>query len=193
MTTQQSTNLAFSGRETLTAKLRGLAQRPVALTVGDRDRRADTGRDTSRAQRLSTWTTLIGAMTFEEFDGHFIHAARTELQQQPALAYKGVDFQKRSIFKPKRGNATKATATLNRGIDALSAACTRAIEQRLAPRGWARPCRGVKRLTEADGRVQLLSENERQRLFAASKASDYLRLYALVLTTICTTTSSLTG
>lgn len=56
MTTQTSSTLANSGGEVLTARLRSLAQRPVALTVADlidRYMRAYTGRDTSRTQRLA--------------------------------------------------------------------------------------------------------------------------------------------
>lgn len=193
MTTLQTHSTAQallqSGGQHLTTKLRSLAQRPAQLTVRDVIDRYMTvyaGRDTTRAQRLAAWTALLGDFTLEQLEADLIHAARDELRTQPALAFKGTDFEGRPIFKAKRGGALKTTATLNRYVVAFSAVCTWAIEQRLAPRGWVHPCRGIKRLAESDGRVRFLDDDERKRLFDACRESKYQRLFALTLTAMLT-------
>jgi integrase len=184
-----ATALAHSGGEALQAKLRALAQRPAALPVReviDRYMRAYKGRDSSRAQRLAAWVALLGDFTLEQLDADLVHVAREELRAQPALAFKGTDFEGRPIFKAKRGSAAKTPATLNKYVAALGAVCTWAIEQRIAPRGWVHPCRGVRRLPEPDGRVRFLEPDERERLLAACKASKYPRLHAFVLMALLT-------
>jgi len=177
--------LAHSGGAALTEKLRALAQRPAALSVRDlldRYMRAYEGRDNSRAQRLASWRVLLGDFTLEQLDSDLIHAARGELVAQPALAYKGRDFEGRAIFKPKRGGLQ--AASVNRYVAALSAVFTWAIEQRLTPRGWVHPCRGMRRLPESAGRVRFLEPDERERLLEQCRLSKYPRLYALALTAL---------
>lgn len=103
-------------------------------------------------------------------------------RSSPALAYKGLDHAGKPIFKGKSRHRVKSPATINRYIAALSAVLTWAVEERLTPKGWKNPCRGIKRMPEPDGRVRFLDEDERNRVFAATSASKYPRLYALVLT-----------
>jgi len=180
--------LAHSGGAALAEKLRSLAQRPVALPVReviDRYMRAYAGRDTSRSQRLSAWLALLGDFTLEQVDADLIHAAREELRNQPALAFKGHDFEGRPIFKAK-GKADKTPATLNKYVAAIGAVFTWATEQRLTPRGWVHPCRGVRRLPEAPGRVRFLEPEERERLLEQCRRSQYPRLYAYALTALNT-------
>ncbi len=170
-------------------RLRALSARPQQLTVRDvieRYMAAYSGADTSRSQRLAAWSTMIGDFTLEQCDSDVMHAARSELATQPALTFLGVDHQGRRIFKPKRGVKAKTPATLNRYMVAMAAVFTWAIEERLAPRGWAHPCRGIRRLAEPDGRVRFLDEAERARLFAECRASQYPRLYSLVLMAMLT-------
>lgn len=193
MTTLQqhptATALAASAAEGIGSRLRALSARPATLAVRDlldRYMAAYSGRDSTRTQRLAAWRVLLGEFTLDSLDADLLYAAREELRAQPALTFKGKDFEGRPIFKPKRGAAAKTPATLNRYLQAISAVFTWAIEQRLAPRGWVHPCRGIKRLTEADGRVRFLDEAERARLFAACRASKYPRLYALTLTAMLT-------
>lgn len=181
---------ATPGAASLAERLKRLSKRPRALRVReliDRYMAQYAGRDSSRAQRLGTWRELIGDFTLEALDSDLIHAARAELAQAPALAYKGRDHRGARIFKAKRlGAGLKSPATLNRYLVALGAVCTYAIEARLAPRGWAHPCRGIRRLAEPDGRVRFLDSDERARLFEACRASRYPRLYALALTAMVT-------
>lgn len=191
MTTQHiaSEALSQSGGQHLTDKLRSLAQRPAQLPlreVIDRYMHAYSGRDTSRAQRLAAWCALLGDFTLEQLDADLVHAAREELARQPALTFKGCDFDGRQIFRTKDGRPAKTPATLNKYIAALGAVCTWAIDQRLAPRGWPHPCRGVRRLREPDGRVRYLEADERARLLDACAQSRYPRLHAFVLTALLT-------
>lgn len=180
---------ALCGAASLTERMRSLAARPHGLTVReliDRYMAQYAGRDTSRAQRLGTWRTLLGDFTLEALDSDLLHAARSEIASLPALAYKGRDHEGRRIFKPKAKQSRKTPATLNRYMVAAAAVFTWAIEERLAPRGWAHPCRGIRRIPEAEGRVRFLDADERARLFTACKASRYPRLYALVLMAMLT-------
>lgn len=171
------------------ARLRCLAERPRDLTVSqliERYMAAYAGRDSTRAQRLAAWQTMIGPFTLEQVDSDVIYACRAELASQPALAFKGQDFAGNKIFKPKGARKPKSPATLNRYVVAMAAVFTWAIEQRLTPRGWVHPCRGIKRFEESPGRVRFLDAEERARLFESAKASRYPRLYALVLMAMAT-------
>ncbi|TWO71901.1 site-specific integrase [Caenimonas sedimenti] len=170
-------------------RLRALAVRPQSLTVRDlidRYMAVYAGADTTRAQRLAAWCALAGDFTLENVDSDLMHAGRAELARQPPLVFLGLDHQGRRIFRAKGRAKAKTPATLNRYMVALAAVFTWAIEQRLAPRGWVHPCRGIKRLAEPDGRVRFLDEAERGRLFAACKSSKYPRLYALALMAMLT-------
>jgi len=175
--------------EGITTRIRALADRPQALSVRDlidRYMAVYAGRDTSLNQRLSTWQVLLGDFTLEKLDSDLIHAGRAELASLPALAYKGCDIDGNRIFKAKTRHGKKSNATLNKYVAALGSVFSWAIEQRLTPRGWTHPCRGVKLLPEASGRVRFLDDAERERLFAACRESRYPRLYALALTAMLT-------
>lgn len=170
-------------------RLRALALRPHGLTVRElinRYMESYAGADTTRAQRLAAWDAMIGDFTLEKVDSDLMHAGRTELATQPPLVFLGRDHTGRRIFKAKARAKVKTPATLNRYMVAIAAVFTWAIEQRLAPRGWTHPCRGIKRLAEPDGRVRFLDDTERARLFAACQASKYPRLYALALMAMLT-------
>lgn len=173
----------------ITERLRALTSRPQALTAHDLIERymaQYAGRDSTRGQRLRAWCDMIGERTLEDIDADTIHAGRAELASQPALAFKGRDHAGRRIFRTKPRSAPKSAATLNRYAQAIAAVFTWAIEQRLAPRGWTHPCRGLKRIPEADGRVRFLDAEERTRLFDACRSSRYPRLHAIALTAMLT-------
>ena len=177
------------GPASLEERMRALTKRPQGLTVAeliDRYMAQYSGRDTSRAQRLGVWRELLGAFTLEALDSDLLHACREQIATLPAVTYKGRDVEGRRIFKAKGHSAAKSTATLNRYMVGIAAAFTWAIEQRLAPRGWVHPCRGIRRLAESAGRVRFLDAAERTRLFEACRASRYPRLYALVLMAMLT-------
>jgi integrase len=170
-------------------RLHHLAQRPDGLPLAeliDRYMAVYDGRDTTRAQRLATWQAMIGPLTLEQIDSDTIYACRAELAAQPALAFKGRDFEGRRIFKPRATTRRKSPATINRYVQAVAAVFTWAIEQRLSPRGWMHPCRGLRRFEEAQGRVRFLDNDERRRLLEACQRSKYPRLHALVLMAMLT-------
>lgn len=174
---------------TIMERLRALSVRPQAMTVReliDRYMAQYEGADCTRAQRLAAWSAMLGDFTLEQVDGDVVHAGRTELATQPPLVFMGLDHRGARIFKRKAGGRRKTPSTLNRYMVALSAVFTWAIEARLSPKGWANPCRGIKRLEEPDGRVRFLDAGERERLFEQCRASEYPRLYALVLTAMLT-------
>ena len=155
-------------------RLMALAERPQGLAVREVINGTCSvmrGRNGTLPSRLRVWQVLFGDMTLEQADSDVIHAARSELATMPALAFKGLDVDGRKIFTPKRVRGTKSSATLNRYLAAISSVLSWAIEERLAPRGWAHPCRGFKLMKEPDGRVRFLDEGERERHFAARKAS----------------------
>lgn len=173
----------------LAQRLKALAVRPQSLTVHeliDRYMAVYAGADTTRAQRLAAWAALVGDFTLEQVDSDLMHAGRAELAKHPPLVFLGLDHQGRRIFRAKARAKVKTPATLNRYMVAIAAVFTWAIEERLTPRGWVHPCRGIKRFEEPDGRVRFLDEAERARLFAACQASKYPRLYALALMAMLT-------
>ena len=165
-------------------RLQALAERPRALTVHeliDRYMAQYAGRDGTRGQRLSAWLAMIGDFTLEQVDSDLVHAGRAELATKPPLVFVGLDHLGQQIFKIKGRAKVKTGATLNRYMVAIAAVFTWAVEQRLTPKAWVHPCRGIKRLPESDGRVRFLDAAERSRLFEAVRASQYPRLYAMTL------------
>jgi integrase len=170
--------------QNIAQRLRALSVRPESLTVHqviDRYMAQYAGQDPTRSQRLSAWLAMIGEFTLEQIDSDLIHVCRSELQTTPPLVFVGLDHLGQQIFKRKRGALQKSTATVNRYMQAISAVFTWVIEQRLCPKGWVHPCRGIKRLPDAKERVRFLDADERTRLYAAVKESEYPRLYALTL------------
>jgi integrase len=80
---------------------------------------------------------------------------------------------------------TAGPATRNRYLAALSAA----FRWAMAPeQGWieSNPARRISRLSEPDGRVRFLSEEERGALLAAARANDHPRMHLLVLLALAT-------
>jgi integrase len=184
-----STALAHCGGERILQSVAALTRPPEQLTLRDlvdRYMRVYTGHDTALPQRLSAWCALIGDLTLSEINSDVVHVCREAIRDQPALAYKGTDAFGQPIFLAKRPGQAKSGTTLNKYVSALGSVCTWAIHERLVPRGWAHPCRGVKRIEEPRGRVRFLDAEERARLLEACKASQYPRLHALVLMAMLT-------
>lgn len=179
-----SSDIAFPGATSIRERLRTQAQRPQQLRVRELIERymaVYAGRDTTRAQRLSAWQSMLGDFSLQECTVDAIKACRQALSEDPAQVYKGKDFRGRRVFGLKVGKGPRSTATVNRYLASLSAVFTWAAEERLTPPDWSNPCRSMRRLPERDGRVRFLDEAERGRLFKAARASSYPRLHALVL------------
>jgi integrase len=189
LTAKRETATPGAASQNISMRLRALSVRPEALTVHqviDRYMAQYAGHDPSRTQRLSAWLTMIGEFTLEQVDADLVHVCRSELQTTPPLVFVGLDHMGQQIFKRKRGALQKSTATINRYMQAIAAVFSWVIEQRLCPKGWVHPCRGIKCLPDAKERVRFLDADERTRLYAAVKASEYPRLYALTLLAIKT-------
>jgi integrase len=151
------------------------------------------GRDSTRAQRLTWWKAKIGAASLQDVSDDHVHAALEDLAMQHSRYFAGKDAEGVPIYKAKR--KPLAPATINRYGASLAAVVTWTIKKRIAPKGYVHPCRSVERRTENNERTRFLSDDERDRLLQACKASTWPRLYALVLMALTTGArkSELTG
>lgn len=123
-------------------------------------------------------------MRLDEINDDHLHMALESLTGQAARYYAGKDADGKSIHKAKRKPI--APATLNRYAASISAVFTWAICRRVAPKGWDHPGRRIERLPENNEKTRFLSDDERDRLLAACKASSWPRLYMLVLLALTT-------
>lgn len=143
-----------------------------------------TGRDTTRVQRLEWWRVKIGRIVFQDLTDDHVHAALEELAQQHSRYFAGNDVDGKPVYKAKR--KPLAPATINRYAASLAAVITWAIKKRIAPKGYAHPCRSVERRAENNEKTRYLSADERQRLLEACKASPWPKLYLIVLMALTT-------
>jgi integrase len=142
------------------------------------------GRDETRLQRLTWWSRQVGQVALHELTDDHVHAALQALQSQPTRYYAGKDADGAPVYRAKR--KPMAPATVNRYAASLAAVITWSIKRRIAPKGYVHPCRSVERMPEHNERTRFLSEDERQRLLQACKASPWPRLYLLVLMALTT-------
>lgn len=113
-----------------------------------------------------------------------IFDALEALEARNGRYYADLDADGQPIYKAK--GKPIAPATVNRYGASLAAVFTWAIKKRLVPRGFENPCRHLERRPENNERVRFLSDDERERLFAACRASTWPRLYLLVLMAVTT-------
>jgi integrase len=137
------------------------------------------GKDQSRGQRMRWWQTRIGHLRLDEVEDDNIFFAIEELAQQKGRYFTGLDADGNKIFKAK--NKPLSPATLNRYVANIGSLFTWTIKQRIAPKGWVHPCRGIERKPENNERVRFLSQDELARLMQATKESPWEKLYLLVL------------
>lgn len=143
------------------------------------------GRDGTMHQRLTWWKLRLGKMSFTSATDDYIFSALEELAATPAKYFAGLDADGRRIFKSK--GRPMAPATVNRHHQALASVLTWAIRKRIAPKGWVNPCRSVEKRSEAgNAKTRFLTDDERDRLLTACKASKWPKLYLLVLLALST-------
>lgn len=142
------------------------------------------GRDTARSYRLGWWQARVGDVQLQHLSDDDVHAALEDLAQQRSRFYAGKDVDGNAIHKDKRKPISGAT--VNRYSASLAAVITWSIKRRIAPKGYVHPCRSVERKTESSGRTRFLSDDERERLLEACRASTWPKLYLLVLTALTT-------
>jgi integrase len=135
-----------------------------------------TGRDEGIIYRLSWWKEQRGAFPLSEFSKTKIKEAIRELAQENVKHRAGSGVV-RTLSR------SKAPATLNRYLQAVSSVLTWAVEN-----GWItkNPALGIKRLKEPRGRVRWLSSSERKRLLEACNQSEWKDLGLLVRMAIST-------
>lgn len=138
-----------------------------------------TGRDPSLMYRLRWWAERWKNKALADITDDDVHEGLEVLAQQRARYFAGKDADGEPIHKAKKSALT--AASLNRYWAAGSAIVTWAIKRRIAPRGYVNPFSAVARQPENNARIRFLDANERERLLAACRASEWPRLYAFVL------------
>lgn len=143
-----------------------------------------TGRDSTRTQRLGWWRAQLGTLALQDLSDDHVHAAVEALASQTSRYYAGKDANGRPIYRAKK--KPLSAATLNRYVASLAAVLTWAIKKRIAPKGFAHPCRTLERRAEENARTRFLTDDECARLLEACRASSWPRLYLLVLLALTT-------
>ncbi len=142
-----------------------------------------SGRDVTRAARLSFWAMALGQVRLRDLDGDMIADALEQLADMPVRRYMG----REPDGTPRlRTFGRRTPATLNRFRAALGAALTWARRRRLTPKGWQSPLVEITAQPEARGRERFLSDDEISRLLAACRVSTWARLRLLVLLAVTT-------
>lgn len=165
---------------------------PVTLAdLIDRYMTQYAGRDSARLYRLSEWQARLGHVPLADLTDEHVFQCLEVIAAQPARLFMGKDADGKAIYKPKRSRAAgepvrRSGATVNRYHASLAAVFTWAIKKRVLPRGTENPLHKVERHAEGSGVVRFLSVEERSRLLAACKVSEWPRLYALVLLALTT-------
>lgn len=142
------------------------------------------GRDSSRLQRLSWWSSHLAGVRLDELSDDEVHAGIESLAQRSASYFAGQDVLGAPIYRSK--HRPLAPATVNRYLAALASVLTWAIKSRITPRGFTHPCRTVHRRPENNEKTRFLSDEERQRLLTACRQARWPKLYLLVLLAVTT-------
>jgi len=145
---------------------------------------AFAGRDQSRLHYLTRWEELIGERRIEEIDADLVDDCLQRFATTRGRRFLGRDRATGEARWKQLG--LPSPATLNRLRSSLSALLRFGKKRRLTPKGWTNPVLEVEALREPRGRTRFLSETERDRLLAASKASACGKLHLLVLTALVT-------
>jgi len=141
-----------------------------------------SGRDTNIQHKHQYWRTIFGDVPLIDIDAPMIREALERYGNGEVLRSSGIGADGKLIMK-KTGKK-RTPATINRMRAFLSSVFRYAIRQR----GYLNdnPVRLAPSLTENNKRVRYLSDDERKRLLSACKASEWDKLYLLVLMAITT-------
>ena len=142
------------------------------------------GKDPTRLQRLAWWAARVGEIALQDLSDDDVHAALEDLAGQRSRFFAGKDADGRPIHKARRKPI--APATVNRYNASLAAVLTWSIKRRIAPKAYVHPCRAIERRPEHNEKTRFLSDVEREALLAACKASQWPRLYLVVLMALTT-------
>ena len=157
------------------------------FTVGqavDRYMMQYSGRDPALTYRLSTFAAHLGLdLPLAAVTDDDVLRVLEKLRAQPARYFAGKDADGRPILKAR---GPRSEPTLRRYLQSCASLCSWAIQARMVPKGWAHPCKGIKKPKERPERVRFLDDEERAKLLVAVRASSWDRLYPLVLLALTT-------
>jgi len=131
------------------------------------------GRDPSLQARLAFWRGRLGDVPIAEIDADRVEAEMSFLAERGALKYlrgQGVVSAHRPL----------SPATLNRHLVALGSLLTFARRRRLLPRNHVSPLRGVEKNRESEGRLIYLTEEQIEKLIAASATARWRKLPVII-------------
>jgi integrase len=134
------------------------------------------GRDKGRGGRVAWWCAKFGTRCLIDLTATEIRDALDQYADGYAMRYDGIGEDLKP--KLKATNRRRAPASVNRMKATLSALFQFAIRK-----GWAasNPVRSIPQRTEHNRRVRWLSDEEREALLKATRASHWERLYLLAL------------
>ena len=139
------------------------------------------GCDASIKGKLAHWCAALGEHYLVDITTQRVREHLAQYKEGAALRPNG-SRNKDSHKLINTGKARKP-ATVNRMRSALSALFKYANQQ-----GWVNqnPVRNIPALPENNKRIRYLSQEELKRLLTAAKASEWNKLYLLILMAICT-------
>jgi integrase len=143
-----------------------------------------SGRDRSLGSRLAFFEAALGPRPLASITDDDVHQLMQALEAGPARRFVGRGADGQALHKARP--TPRSPATLNRYRSSFAGLCTWARRQRLVPKDWAHPCRGLPSYSESEGVVRFLDADERTRLLQAAAASSWARLYVLVLMALST-------
>jgi integrase len=130
------------------------------------------------------WKRRVGERLLVEFTDDDVFHQLEAIAAEPARVFNGYDADGRRIYRNKK--TPKTPGTLNGYANALAAVFTWCIKKRRVPKSFENPCRKVERLPLHNAVVRFLSDDERERLLEACRASCWSKLYVLVLMALTT-------
>lgn len=141
-----------------------------------------TGRDKTIHHKHEFWKTTLDSTPLLDIDAAMIRSALNHYGAGEVRRSSGIGKDGQLIIK--KTAKKRSPATVNRMRAFLSSVFRFAIKTR----GYLNenPCHLVPFLPENNKRVRYLSDNERKRLLDACKASDWDKLYLLVILAITT-------
>ena len=140
-----------------------------------------SGKDKSIDSKVNYWITELGNKYLPDITTEQIRSILNEYAKGSVLRYNG--SRANSTPKILKTDKPRKPATVNR-----MKACISAIFKFSIREGYlkANPVTGISDRQENNKRVRYLSEEERTHLLAAAKASQWEKMYLLVLMAICT-------
>ncbi|WP_305907732.1 hypothetical protein Q9L42_014265 [Methylomarinum sp. Ch1-1] len=131
-------------------------------------------------QRSRFWVKRFGDYRLNEIDADKIRAELNAMKTKNCRVGQG---RGKNAGKTKSIDKTLSNTTVNRYRGTLSSIFTYAFKQGYVT---ANPVRRTSSLPQPKGRVRYLSSVERDRLLAACRQSEWIRLYLLVLMAMTT-------